>query len=402
MLREVSPGIRLVGGLADQYRPLPPLPPIELPLDWLDRKLGRTLAAEEVRSILEALQFGVTETTPRVFSVTVPSWRATKDVSIKDDLVEEVGRMIGYASITPQAPAVPVSVPVMNRQHAYHNKVREMAAAQGFTEVYNYSFLSEQAVRAFDLDPADHIRVANPIAENQSLMRISLIPGVAKNIQENAKYSDSFRLFEIGREIHKRDECLPNEITHFAAAVYSKEDTTAGLFELKRLAECFASGVELQPAQARAFEHPMRTADVVLDGKAIGRLFELHPKIVETGRASILDIDLDRLDGLRSTDRRYQPVNRFPSSTFDLSVIAESRDLAGNIQEQLMALAGTGLENIEFVRQYTGPQLPDGKKSVTFRITIAAPGRTLSSAEITELHQGILDGMRTHGYNFRA
>lgn len=402
LLREVSPGIRLVGGLADQYRPLPPLPPIELPLDWLDRKLGRTLAAEQVRSILEALQFGVTEPAPRVFSVTVPSWRATKDISMKDDLVEEVGRMIGYASITPQAPAVPVLVPLINRQHAYHNKIREMSAAQGFTEVYNYSFLSDQAVTAFDLDPADHIRVANPIAEDQSLMRISLIPGIAKNIQENAKYSDSFRLFEIGREIHKSDDGLPNEITHFAAAVYSKEGTAAGLFELKRLAECFGSGVEVQPARARAFEHPMRTVDVLLDGTVIGRLFELHPKIVETGRASILDIDLDRLDGLRPTDRRYRPVNRFPSSTFDLSVIAGLRDLAGNMQKQLVALAGTGLEHIEFVRQYIGPPLPEGKKSVSFRLTLAAPGRTLSSGEITEFRTAIIDGMRKHGYDLRV
>ena len=402
LLREVSPGIRLVGGLADQYRPLPLLPPIELPLDWLDRKLGRTLAAEEVKSILEALQFGVTETAPRIFSVTVPSWRATKDVSLKEDLVEEVGRMIGYASITPLAPSVPVRVPLINKQHVDHNKIREMSAAQGFTEVYNYSFLSEQAVRAFDLDPQGHIRVANPIAEGQSLMRISLIPGIAKNIQENAKYSDSFRLFEIGREIHKRDAGLPSEITHFAAAVYSKEDSTAGLFELKRLAQCFASRVELEPAQARAFEHPMRAANVSLDGTVIGRLFELHPKIIETGRASILDLDLDRLDDLRLTDLRYRPVNRFPSSTFDLSVIAGLRDLVGGLQNQLVLLAENGLEHIEFVRQYSGPPLPEGKKSVTFRLTVAAPDHTLSSDEITAFRAAIIDGMRKHGYDLRV
>ncbi|MEP6536015.1 MAG: phenylalanine--tRNA ligase subunit beta [Bryobacteraceae bacterium] len=402
LLHEVSPGIRLVGGLADQYRPLPGLPPIDLPLDWLDRKLGRTLAAEEVRSILEALQFGVTEKSPRVFAVTVPSWRATKDVSMKDDLVEEVGRMIGYASITPQAPSVPVRVPLMNQQHAYHNRIRGMAAAQGFTEVSNYSFLSDRAVLAFGLDPADHIRVANPIAEDQSLMRISLVPGIARNIQENAKYFDSFRLFEIGREIHKRAEGLPGEITHFAAALYSKEDTTAGLFELKRLAECLAAHIDLRPAEARSFEHPMRTADVLANDEIIGRLFELHPGIIETGRAVILDIDLDRLEGFRSTDRRYKAVNRFPSSAFDLSVIAGSRDLVGDIQKQLTALAGPGLEHIAFVRQYVGPPLPEGKKSVSFRLTVAAPGRTFSSEEISAFRSAIIDGMRQHGYDLRV
>jgi phenylalanyl-tRNA synthetase beta chain len=402
LLREVSPGIRLVGGLADQYRPLPQVPPIELPLDWLDRKLGRTLASEEVRHILEALEFGVTESAPRVFHVTVPSWRATKDVSMKDDLVEEVGRMIGYASITPQAPAVPVRVPLINKQHAYHNKIREMAAAQGYTEVYNYSFLSDRTVREFGLDPVDHIRVTNPIAEDQSLLRISLVPGIAKNIRENAKYFDNFRLFEIGREIHMRTEDLPNEITHFAAAAYTKEDTTDGLFDLKRLAECIAPGVEVRPAAARAFEHPARAVDVTLGGTTIGRLFELHPTIVESGRAAILDMNLDELARLQSTERWYQPVNRFPSSAFDLSVVAELRDLVGNIQKHLVSLAGEGLEHIEFVRQYTGPPLPEGKKSVSFRLTVAAPGRTLSSDEITAFRARIIDGMRALGYDLRV
>ena len=147
LLQEVSPGIRLVGGLADNYRPLPAPPPIVLPLDWLDRKLGRAVPAEEVRQILESLEFRVEEIEPRVFSVFVPSWRATKDVSIKDDLVEEVGRMIGYDSIPPVAPLTPARVPPASPEREFHHRVREMAAAQGFTEVHNYSFVSEEMAR---------------------------------------------------------------------------------------------------------------------------------------------------------------------------------------------------------------------------------------------------------------
>src|SRR6185436_3649591 len=184
--------------------------------------------------------------------------------------------------------------------------------------------------------------------------------------------------FEIGKEIHKRDEGLPEEITHFAAALYTKEDSSDGLLELKRLAECLSANVEVQPAAARPYEHPARTADVLVGGKTVGRLFELHPTLIETGRASILDIDLDALARVQSTDRRYKPVNRFPSSAFDLSIVADVRDLVGNIQKHLVASAGDGLENIEFVRQYAGPPLPEGKKSVSFRLTVAAPGRTLS------------------------
>ncbi len=222
LLHEISPGIRLAGGVADQKREITPPPPIELPLDWLERKLGRAIPPAEVRDILERLDFGVEEPKQRVFSVSVPSWRATKDISIKDDLVEEVGRMVGYDSIPPQAPLVPAAVPPDNPDRKFQHEVRNIFVDQGFTEVYNYSFLSEESVRAFGFDPAAHVRVANPIASDQALMRTSLLPGIWRNMLENAKHRAPFRMFEIGLEIHKRYEGLPEEMPHAVAAIYER------------------------------------------------------------------------------------------------------------------------------------------------------------------------------------
>ena len=196
LLEQVSPGIRLVGGLADAYRPLPAPPPILLSIDWLDRKLGRAIPPAQVRKILEALEFKVEEIEPRLFSVFIPSWRATKDVSIKDDLVEEVGRMIGYDSITPVAPLTPARVPPASPERAFHAQVREMAAAQGFTEVYNYSFLTEEMARKFGFDPANCVQVVNPIAANHNLLRPSLLPLIWKNIGDNARHFDQFRFLK--------------------------------------------------------------------------------------------------------------------------------------------------------------------------------------------------------------
>ncbi len=187
LLQELSPGIRVVGGVADRRREIAPPAPIDLPLDWLDRKLGRSIAAAEVRGILERLEFQVSEPEPRLFRVGVPSWRATKDISIKDDLVEEVGRMVGYVSIDPQAPLVASRVPPANPTRKFQHEVRNIFVDQGFTEVYNYSFLSEESVRAFGLDPADNVRVSNPIASDQALMRTSLLPGIWRNVLDNAK-----------------------------------------------------------------------------------------------------------------------------------------------------------------------------------------------------------------------
>ncbi len=403
LLNEISPGIRTVGGVADQMRPLAAPPVIDLPLDWLARKLGRAMDSAEVRRILERLEFGVTEPRPGVYAVTVPSWRATKDISIKDDLVEEVGRMVGYHSIAPAPPLVPTVVPPGNPTRRFQHEVRNIFVDQGFTEVYNYSFLSEESVRAFGLDPGAHVRVANPIASDQALMRTSLLPGVWRNIVENAKHRDSFRLFEIGLEIHKRYEGLPDEVPHLVAAIYERSgDGAAGLFEIKRAAECLLPGAETVPAEAAPYEHPARAAEVRWQGERVGRFFELHPSLVETGRAAVLDLDLKVVRSLAADQTRYTPIRRYPSSAFDLSVLAGLREHAAKLQSAIGGFAGPLLESIQYVRQYSGPPLPEGQKSVSFRLTVGSAERTLSSEEVGEIRARIIEGMRGLGYELRV
>ena len=259
-----------------------PVRVIELPQAWLERKLGRAIGAAEVRRILESLAFGVTEAKAGVFRVTVPSWRATKDVAIKDDLVEEVGRMIGYDSIAPTAPLVPASVPPGNPSRRFQHDVRNLFADNGFTEVYNYSFLSEDSVRAFGFDPAAHIRVTNPIASDQELMRASLLPGVWRNVTENAKHRESFRLFEIGLRSPSARGCRTRSRTWWRRITTGRATGRAGLFELKRMAECLLPKARAEAVEARAFEHTALGGDQV-GGQTVGRLFELHPRLVETG-----------------------------------------------------------------------------------------------------------------------
>lgn len=400
LFRQVSPGIRLVGGLADQQKEMPAPALILLPVDWLARKLGREVAPEQMRDILERLQFGVSEASPRVFAVTVPSWRATKDVSIKDDLVEEVGRMIGYDSITPAPPAMAVTVPPASEERVLHRTVRSMLAAQGFTEVHNYSFLSEERARVLGFDPADHLAVANPISAEQSLMRLSLLPGIYRNILDNSKNFESFRLFEIGREIHKQPQGLPREVPHLMAAIYAREGG-AQLPELRRAAECLLPDAEIRPASPRPFEHPARAGEVLWRSAVVGRIFELHPSLL-SGRAAVLDLDLQLIQGLGPLEKRYRPIRRYPTSAFDLSVVAGLRELVSDLHKHLVTLAGESLEAIEFLRQYSGAPIPEGCKSVSFRLTVGAADHTLSLEEVGAVRSRIIEGMRNLGFELRV
>lgn len=401
LMRELSPGARIVGGLGDQKREIPPPPEVELPVDWVIRKLGRAVSPLEVREILERLAFGVRETAPRVFAVTIPSWRATKDVSLKDDLVEEVGRMIGYDSIEPQAPAVLATVPAADETRSFHRAARAMFTAQGFTEVYNYSFVSEELAQKFGFDSDAHVRVANPIASDQNLLRCSLVPGIYRNIADNRKNFERFRLFEIGREIHKQDHGLPREATHLTAAIYCKDESQTELYELKRAAECLMPGADSRPSAARPYEHPARTADVLWRGELVGRLFELHPSMIE-GRAALLDLDLALVQKLRPRDKTYTPLRRYPSSQFDLSVIAGARELVAELRAKIESFAGDLLERVDYVRQFSGAPLPEEKKSVSFRVTLGSPSRTLTSEEVGAVRARIIEGMRGLDYELRV
>jgi phenylalanyl-tRNA synthetase beta chain len=401
LLQLVSPGIRVTGGLVDNWKQAPAPPPIELPMDWLERKLGRTIESAEVRRILESLEFTVAAPEPRVFSVSVPSWRATRDVTIKDDLLEEIGRMIGYDQIPPLAPLQPVKQPWVNEERLFHHRARALVAAQGFTETYNYSFVSEEMARLFHMDPDAHLRVANPISSEQSLLRISLLPGLHKNILENAKRYESFRLFEIGYEIHKRGAELPDEVPHLMAALYAKGDGQSGLFELKRLAECLLPGGEARPAEAKPFEHPARAAAITWRGETMGRLFELHPSLVENGRAAILDIDLGAMFRLGPVSVKYTPLRRFPSSAFDLSVVTGLRELAGDVKSRISAAAGPGCDSVEYRYSYTGAPLPEDRQSMTFRLSVSADDHTLTAEEVTAIRTRIIEALRSQGYDLR-
>ncbi len=392
LLAKVCPGIRPVGGVADTRAAAKPLTVISLKLEWLMRKLGREVPKPEVIGILERLAFKVDDQGD-LLSVTVPTWRATKDISIPDDLVEEIGRMVGYASIPPTAPLMPVAPPPVNVERRYHNRLRTIATQQGFTEVYNYSFVSEAQAAKLEIPVEAHIKVLNPIASDQSLMRTTLLHGVLKNFEDNAKHFASFRFFEIGKEIHKQATGLPQEVSHLAAGVYGEN----GLVELTRLAECLCGRVRIEPdAQVRPFEHPLRAAKVLAGDTLIGRLFEFHPDWVD-GRAAVLDLNLDATSQLQRPIK-YQPIRRFPASEFDLSVVVPARTYARKVEDVLNAAKTTHTESIHFTTDFA---LPDGGRSLTFRIVVAAKDRTLTQDEINKERESFVQALATAGFSLR-
>lgn len=408
LLSGVCAEARTVEGVIDDRGPVQEAAPILLPLSFVVQKLGKQLTEPEVSGILRALGFGVAETSPGLLTVTVPTWRATKDISLKDDLVEEIGRMVGYSEITPTPPLLASVVPPSNPMRGYLRKMRRTIADQGFSEVYNYLFVMADDVARFQMDLADHIGVRNPIASELTHLRRSLLPRLFKNITNNVRHFPEFRLFEIGNEIHANEADLPDEVLHLAAALYDAHADERSFFEMKRVVECLLPESSLAAAeQTAAYEHPARTAVIHWCGSHVGRIFELHPSLLAAegleGRAVVFDLDLRTCLQLNEErEFRYSPLRRYPTSSFDLSVVASQKTSVGELQELLTKFAGAELVSLEFVRQYQGPPLPEGQKSVSYRFEVGATDHTLISTEASEIFNRVIRGMKESGFGIQG
>jgi phenylalanyl-tRNA synthetase beta chain len=201
-------------------------------------------------------------------------------------------------------------------------------------------------------------------------------------------------LFEIGREIHPT-----HEDEHFVAAIYGKDDGKSGLLELKRLAECLFPGINVWSYPARSYEHPQRAAHLIEPsmGIEVGRLFEFHPSMVEIGRAAVLDINLSEMFDLRKDTTRYQSLRRFPTSAFDITVAVPARTAIGSVQGAIPK--HTEILSVEFLREFA---LPDGRRSLSYRVTAGAADRTLSSDEVGAIRTAVIEALTVLGCESRS
>src|SRR5262249_11554014 len=186
---------------------------------------------------------------------------------------------------------------------------------------------------------------------------------------------------------------------HLAAAIYGRDTNGANLLEMKRVAQFLSPECKIVPAKPRDKNaHPERSAYVEVGGQRFGYLFELHPSLLDRGRAAILYIDLDALRMISAQAQKYQPLRRFPTSSFDLSIVAGTREPVATLEDKLRQLAGPDLIALQFLLIFP---LPSDKKSVSFRLTFGADDRTLTNEEVTGIREQVVGGIKSAGYELR-
>jgi len=380
----------------------------------VDAVLGASVPPERGEAILHGLGFGLAPSGPGQWRVEVPSWRG--DVGREADLVEEVGRHHGLDRI-PSALPPSFGVGRLGPGQREERAVREVLVGAGLTEVIQYAF-----VPAASAGPAA-LRLANPLSEEQSVLRTSLVaPGLLDALEANLRQGRrDVALFEIGRVFLPGDG-LPREerrlglllagaiqARHWSDGSRGRRPEPADVFDVKGCLELLASrlgcpGIRLDPGGSRPdLLHPGQSAALTLGGRAIGWLGALRPG-VRQGRESVVvaEIALEPLLAAAGEPARFSPVPRFPAVERDLSVLADTGTAAGSVVDRVRRAAGELLRAVDVKDRYDRPPVPAGKVSLMLSLRYQHPERTLTGDEVQASVEGVVGALREAGLEIRG
>ncbi len=328
-----------------------------------------------------------------------PSYRM--DLKEEMDIVEEIIRIRGYDSIPESLPRVRLDLTSLKRDQILERRVRDALKDFGFSEVMNYSFVSPRLLETFGYVDG-LLSIVNPLTEEQSVMRPSLIPGLVENARYNQNHQNlDLRLFEIGKVFSGLEERrkMAGLITGSrwkglwamekgSVDIFDMKGVLEGIFELLRIGE-----VDFAPIKDVPYLSPSRGYILSVCGKDIGLLGEIHPIILHRlevkGPVFVFEINLEDLFHIPETPRLFRPIPRYPYVTRDLSFLVDESISFGSIKERIMGMDPT-IRDVSIFDLYKGKGIPEGKKSLGIRITYLSEERTLTEEEVNSIHTRVI------------
>lgn len=403
LILELCPDAEISGPYADVINYEDKETVVEVSTQKIRSKIGTEISAPEMANYLERLGFvveGRFDESSQMLRVKVPSYRATKDIAFEDDIVEEIARMQGYENIPNIVPSLPAKAPRVNVQRKNEHEAREILAySLKLSETYNYSFYSIRTIEKYGLKESDHIKLLNILSEDQTHMRVTLIPNLIASLAEAAKYEEAPALFEFGRTYKEIGKFMPEEKTTLAVAKIIKEDSFANIKSaLEEFLDVFGvEGAELIEAREEIpYAHPHQRAEIKLRGKSIGNIFVLHPSI-QDGKIAAFELDFEAVSNARNKNVVYKSGSRFPSIDFDISVLVDKKVAYAELEKALKKSVPGILQKIELFDIYEGEKIAADKKSLAFRLTLQAEDRTLSKEDLAKAQAASWDALEKIG-----
>jgi phenylalanyl-tRNA synthetase beta chain len=376
--------------------------PIEVPLTFIISYIGAPMEKKAMVQILESLGFSI-KVKKETLYVTVPTWRATKDVSTKEDVVEEIARMYGFDNIAPSLPTFSITPPQVDPVRKLERElVQQLAMAQRFTQVKNYSFISEQNIVNAGLATEKYLSLDNPIAKDRPYLRRHLIPNLLEAVEKNGNRYDEVRLFETGRVYRKeqdgepaqpgKKDKLPGQSVMLGMAFTAKGDTNP--FAVVSDALRAVAKVEIGTSEHKgpSFVHPGRHAAVFADGHIIGGIAEIHPSVQQSfgidNRIAIVEINLSMLATHVKDESGYSHLSQYPSITRDIAFVTGSTTEHASVVTEIQKIDEL-VTSVELFDVFEGKKLGEGKKSMAYHITFQSADRTLEATEVDAIMKKI-------------
>jgi phenylalanyl-tRNA synthetase beta chain len=414
LIQELAGG-RVIEGMVDVY-PAPIQPrPIRLRVRRIHQVLGTEVSAKEARNYLENLELEVQEEKEDVLIVKPASFRG--DLEREIDLIEEVARLNGYDRIPITIPTGPPSPEKRSKEFLVERKVIELLIVHGYHEVINYSFTSPVFGDRLGLPPDDPrrqaLRILNPLAEDFSVMRTTLIPGLMETVRYNlSRKNSNLKLFELKRVFLPQEGMrLPREVKFLAglAMGFDREPHWAfsprsvDFYDIKGCVEDLLDALQIKDAKFSKTEdipylHPGKASKVILDHEVLGVLGEIHPEVLGQyeirGKGYLFEMDFSQMVTWAGEERRFQPLPKFPAVYRDLSVVVDQGLEAEQLMEAIRTFRHPFVEEVILFDIYQGSPIPEGKKGISYRIRYQAEDRTLTDEEVNQYHEKILSKLK--------
>jgi phenylalanyl-tRNA synthetase beta chain len=388
LISEICGG-KVAKGILDYY-PQKVFPKkIKLEIGKVESLLGTKIPKQKILKILKSLGFKVNQK----LIVEVPTFR--RDVSIQEDLIEEIGRISGYEKIEKKFPVSALVPPKKNPEIFWENFVKDVLVSLGFTEVYNYSFLSKEDIENFGFEK-EAIEIENPASAFYQFLRPSLIPGLIKNIQKNQTEFSEIKIFEIGRifKSKKEKKALAGVIT--GEKFFEAKGVIDTLLKKMGISNFYFDFYEPTPEESKiSIWQIKKSAEIKIDGDEVGFLGEISRKILEKykikDKVVAFDIDFEKLAKLATEEHEYEPFSIYPAIVRDISVLVPKDVLVEDVMNVIEETVGKLIRDIDLFDIYE--EIEEERKSLAFHIIFQLKDRAILPEEVENAFQKIVENL---------
>jgi len=362
--------------------------------------LGTDIKDEKMLQILNSLYIESRLEKEKIISK-IPSFR--KDLKIEADLIEEVGRIHGFHNILPKPLEGNILKGSKSELRKVEDKCKNVLYGLGLYEITTYSFISPKEYDRFNVEKDDSLRnyveISNPLGEDFSSMRTTLMPNMLKVISKNSNHGiKEGMLFEIGNTFENSNKTIPNEIRKVSIGMYGNYDFYSLKGVVENLLNKFGFKYKFKVEKNISSFHPGRTAKIVSNNIEIGLMGEIHPDVRGNyeidERTYLAEIDIHKILENKTEEKTYKEIAKYPSVTRDISIVVDEDILVGDIIEEVEAMSIDNLEKIEMFDIYRGKNIENGKKSLAYTMVFRSSDKTLLEEEVNGKYDKILERLK--------